>query len=1088
MKNPLRTLLSFWQMSGKMIGGFALGGFVLLPPGGYADPLFLNNGQPVLVSSEASYGTSEKEVVAITISGRVTSSEDNSELPGVNVLVKGTTQGTVTDIEGKYQIDVPSSESVLVFSSIGFVSEEIAVGDQTVIDMVLVPDIKSLSEVVVVGYGTVKKSDVTGSVASVTAEELQEVPVQSISQALQGRAAGVDVSMSNFRPGEAPTIRIRGNRSLNATNNPLIVLDGIPLSEGSSINDFAPSDISSIEILKDASATAIYGSRGANGVILVTTKRGQAGKARITYDGYAGISGPLATLDMFDGAQHAELKREAFRNNSNPNDYTTPFPNPAQDYALFQQDPNMWESVAMGYEWEDEANLIPKYRPVTEEERERFAAYGMGTFDEVPVYHPERVRTTDWQDLVLRTGIKQNHQLSVSGGTEDLQVIFSGGYYSDRGIQYGQSFDRYNVRVGLDYQINDFIQIGGSSNGSFGDQDYGSDLYTRAAGQIPLAIPYDSAGNLIFQPGGDPLIFNPLFDIENVIDNRRTSRFMGSYYGDVTLTEGLRYRVNFGPDFRQYRRGQYYGSLSTARNLGTSQAIYDQEQRFNYVLENLLYYDKTFNERHAVGLTLLQSIQNERLESTNIQVSDLPYDSQLFYNLGSTNGSGADAFASNFSQKRLMSYMGRVNYTLNDRYLFTATGRFDGSSVLAEGHKWAFFPSFALAWKIQEEPFLSSVGAFDELKLRVGYGRTGNSAVDPYETQGALEKTKYVWGNNAAWGFIPDLIPNPNLKWEITSQINAGIDIGLLGGRISGSVDVYRASTSDLIMNRQIPTASGFESIQENIGATRNAGIEVAINSVNVSSLEGFQWSSNLIFTKNKEEIVELYGGTEDDIGNRWFIGYPVVTYYDWDITGVWQMDEAAEAAEYSRVPGKGKVRDVNNDKIIDDLDRVILGTNVPDWTGSLVNTFSYKNLELSVFFYARIGQTISSGYYRPSLAGRYPERVIDYWTPANPTNAYPRPTQDQERPDYPDAYLYTDGSFVKLRNVSLSYTMPASLTSRWGLENVNVYLTAYNPLLFTKFEAMDPEFYSSDPDVNDQIVSNNLSERSLVFGLRVGL
>jgi TonB-linked SusC/RagA family outer membrane protein len=1026
---------------------------------------------------------------AATITGRVTAAENNSPLPGVTVSLKGSSTGTVTDQDGRYKLTVADGQGTLVFSFIGYVRKEEPINNRTTINIALSQDLAAIEEVVVVGYGTRKKSDVTGSLSSVSAQQLKQVPVQSISQALQGRAAGVDVAASSFRPGENPQIRIRGNRSLKATNYPLVVLDGIPLPDSSSINDFNPSDIASVEILKDASATAIYGSRGANGVILVTLKKGKAGVASVTYDGYVGFSKPLATMEMMNGAEYAELKREAYRNNSDLTDYNTPFPNPVQDFNLFKADPNMWESVAQGYDWVDKAAMIPRYRAITDQERQQFDKYGLGSFDSLPIYDPGKVRTTDWADLALRTGLKQDHQVSVSGGSEKVRVIFSLGYYNESGIQKTQSFERYNVRLGIDYQLSPNIRVGGSTMASLSNQQFGAPLYFNAIGQLPLALPYDSAGNRIYQPGGDPLIFNPLFNIDNVIDERRVTHFMGSYYGEIQLIEGLRFRMNFGPDFRHYRRGQFYGSLSTNRNRGTSQAIYDQNQRFSYVLENLLYYDKTINSSHSIGLTLLHSLQNERFEASGLTVSNLPYDKQLFYNLGSTNNSGPDVFSSDFSRRRLMSYMGRVNYTLLNRYLLTVSGRFDGSSVLAPGKKWEFFPSFALAWKLQEEPFLKGIAALDELKLRVGYGKTGNSAINPYTVQGRLAKSRYVWGDNPAWGYLPSLIPNPNLKWEATHQLNAGIDFSFIKGRVSGTVDVYQANTRDLIMDRQVPTVSGFGFIQENIGSTRNRGVEISLSTVNIETSSGFRWNTDLVFAKNKEEITELYGMQNDDIANRWFIGQPVTVFYDWKPLGVWQTDEADAASVYGRKPGQNKIQDINNDKIIDARDRVIIGNNVPDWTGSIVNSFSYKGVEFSFFFYARIGQMIASGYYRPSLAGRYTERKLDYWTPVNPSNMYPRPRQDQERIDYPESYLYQKASFVKLRNVSLSYTLPRKAISRLHLQNLRVYVTAFNPWLITDFKGLDPEFTANyNVNVNDQLTdNNNLSDKSFVFGVSVG-
>lgn len=1052
------------------------------------------------------------------VTGKVTSSEDGLAMPGANIIIKGTVTGTVSDAFGNYKIDVPSSESVLVFSSIGYMTQEAVVGGRAVIDVAMRLDVTQLSEVVVVGYGTVKKSDVTGSLSSVTAEQLQSVPVQSVSQALQGRAAGVDVSMSNFRPGENPTIRIRGNRSLKATNNPLYVVDGIPLAEGSGINDFNPSDIKSIEILKDASATAIYGSRGANGVILVSTKRGVPGKAKITYDGYVGVSKPLTPIEMFNGGQFAELRREANRNNNNKS-YVQPWADPNADYAIFSADPNMWEAVAAGYEWVDKDARIPVMRNITEEERAIYQAYydqdiiryqGLSnqaavyaklidpaTITQVPVYHHDRVPTTDWPDYVMRTGVKTNHQFSVSGGNEDLLVKFAGGYYNELGIQKNQDFTRYNISLSLDYKFNKNIRFGGALNGSVADQAFGggTDIYTRAIGQLPIARPYDNEGGLIVRPGSDALIFNPIFDVENALDDRKINRVFGSFYGEVQLMEGLKYRVNFGPDLRQNTRGRYFSSLTTERNLGNSTAYYDTDQRFTYVMENLLYYDKTFGQQ-TLGVTLLQSVQSEHFESSSLQASNIPIDASEYYNIGLSIADAPDAYGTNLTVRKLMSYMGRVNYTIANKYLLTATGRFDGSSVLAPGNKWDFFPSFALAWKTHEEEFISGLNLFDELKVRVGYGKTGNSAVNPYSTWGSLAKTRALLGTTAAYGFRPEFLANPDLKWENTAQWDVGLDFGILGGRISGTVDLYIQNTTNLIMDRALPTVSGFGLIQENIGATRNKGIELSLSSVNIDNKEGFKWSTDVIFAKNNEEIVELFGGKVDDVGNRWFIGEPLSVFYDLKPVGVWQSNEREAALQYRTIPGRGKFYDKDNNLSINADDRVIRGSAVPQWTGSLINTVSYKRFELSAFLYARYGYTIASGYYRPALAGRYTEpAVIDYWTPANPTNAYPRPNTNQERLENPESYLYQDGSFLKLRQVTLNYNFSSELASKLKMTSLNVYVTAYNPKLWTNFRAGDPEFATPSVNettgarlaINNQLVGNNQSEKSLVIGVRVG-
>ncbi len=1035
----------------------------------------------------------------ITISGTLKDAATSEPLIGASVVVKGTSNGAVTDTDGKYQLKVADGNGTLVFSFVGYEPQELSINNRTVIDLSL-SEGKALQEVVVVGYGTVKKSDVTGSVSSITSKQLEKIPATNVVQAMQGQAAGVDIVQSSARPGAFPSIRVRGNRSLNATNSPLFVVDGIPLSEGASINDFNPTDIESIEVLKDASATAIYGARGANGVILVSMKKGKKGKSQITYSGSTSVSSPLIPLDMLNGGEMAELRREGLRHNSTLTDYTTAFPNPEQDFAFFgNQDNNLWESVADAYTWVDRSKRIAQKRPATAEEKAIMQLYkdnvptNWVTSDSVFMYDPSKVRTTDWQSLVLRTGRQQNHQIGITGGSDNLGVSFSLGYFDNQGIQKGQDYRRYSTRLGLDWNVTDKLKVGANINGNLIQQDWGSDVYGVASGQLPIAVPYDAAGNVINYPGGDALIFTPLNSITGELDDRKTNRFFGSFYAEYELAKGLRYRANFGPDFTMFRRGMFQESATNTRRGGTTYGRYQNDQRYNYTLENLLYYNKTLGEKHDFGVTLLQSIQNDRFENINLEVQDLPYNSQKFYNLGSTNATGADAFSSNFTLVKLMSFMGRVNYSFDNKYLFTASLRRDGSSVLAEGNKWDIFPSFAVAWKIHEEGFLKNSQIFNELKLRAGYGRTGNAAVNPYSTGGGLAKTRYAWDNSAAWGFVPNLIANPDLKWEKTDQVDVGLDFSLANNRISGTFDVYRANTTDLLMDRQIPTASGFGSIQANIGATRNSGVELALNTINIDR-SNFRWNSNVIFTKNKEEIVKLYGGTNDDIGNRWFIGQPVVAYYDYTHQGVWKIAEKAAAAEYGATPGLGKFLDINGDKKIDPSnDRKIIGSNVPNWTGSLTNTFSYKGFELSAMVYARMGQTILNSYYRATLTGRYNDAGAgvlrdNYWTPYRENTVYPKANAQQERPINPESYLYTDGSFVKLRNVTLGYNLPANLISKTGLKSLYIYGTAQNPMMWSPFKITDPEFSSSSRTFNDQLFGINLTEKQFTFGVRVGL
>ncbi|WP_375436461.1 SusC/RagA family TonB-linked outer membrane protein [uncultured Hymenobacter sp.] len=1032
--------------------------------------------------------------VAQAVTGRITADDSKAPLPGVTVVLKGSTTGTATGADGSYSLNVPNRQGTLIFSFIGYATQEVPIDGRSEVSIVLGTDTKALQEVVVVGYGSQKKSDVTGALSSVSEGQIQQVTTQNLTQALQGRAAGVDVAGGNFRPGETPAIRIRGNRSVRASNEPLYVVDGIPLAQGSGLNDFNPQDIQSVEVLKDASATAIYGSRGANGVVIVTTKRGQEGKFTLNYNNYFSIDKASRTLDLFNGGEFLELQREA---NRNTNTYPTLYADPARDFLLFgQNDLNAWEGIADGYEWEDRAARKVAFRPTTEEERARYGA----NVTQIPIYDASKVRTTDWQKLALRTALTQNHQISASGGTDKLRASMSVGYLNQEGIQPGQDFARYNARVTLDYKVNNIVTLGASTNASLAIQNYGPDVYGRAVGQIPYATPYAPDGTFIVMPAVVPTVFNPLREVDNAFNERRVTRFFGSFYGEVKLpVEGLRYRLNVGPDFRNNRTGIFQSARAIARDGGginsTSFASYDQGQSFTYVVENLLFYDKQLGENHSLGITALQSVQADRGESSFVSAVNLPYDSQKWYNISSTYQAAANGFSSGFSKRTLQSWMGRVNYSFMDRYVLTATGRADGASVLAPGNKWSFFPSVAVAWKLQQEGFLQNVTAVNELKLRGGYGTVGQASVDPYTTGGTLQRSSYAFNEVPAYGYSPTPgtlpntlggIPNPDLQWERTSTINLGLDFGLFKNRVSGSVEVYRANTTDLLLPRGLPTAGGVVNILQNIGATRNSGFETSLTTINVETAGGFRWATDFIYTRNKEEFVKLASGAQDDIGNRWFIGQPLGVYYSYQNNGIWQLGEEDAAKVYGRVPGDIKVVDQNSDNVINANDFVVLGSNRPKWTGSINNTLNYKGFELSFLVYARIGQMVSSGY-TTSLGGVFQSQKGSYWTPTNPTNDFPRPIYRNEAPVGNESYAFVNGSFVRVRNISLTYTVPQAISSKVKMSNLSVYANAVNPFLFTNYKGLDPEAADLGATSGERAQARNLGTKSLVFGLRVG-
>ena len=984
-----------------------------------------------------------------TISGTATDGETGEQLPGVNVVVKGTTVGTVTNIEGGYSLRVPADAQALVFSSVGYEAEEIAIGNQTTINLVMLPDIQSLSEVVVVGYGTQDSRDVTAAIASVSAEDIEKIPVASGVQAIQGQVAGVDVMSGGGRPGQAPSIRIRGRRSISASNDPLYVIDGIPqTSSTSAIFDINPQDIESMEILKDAASTSIYGSRGANGVILITTKRGEPGETKVTYNGYYGISNALRTADMMNGAQFAAMKRESRRWDPETRlvDYNGELPS---DELVFE-DPVELESIELG-------------------------------------------RSTDFQELVLQNGYQTNHQLSVRGGTEKTQFNIALGYFDEQGIISVLDYRRVNGTLNLDHQINDVFKVGLSTLTSYSTQNFGNgSIMGEALSNNPLGVPYDEDGDLRFLPTNDGIRTNPLNElVENAfIDERRAIRIFAPLYLEAKITEGLKYKATFGPDIRLERNGFFAASETNTNRGGPARAATNNQQTIGYTLENLLTWEKSYDQ-HDLKVTLLQSIQSSRFEGYGVNVANLPYESQLFYNIGTAEVKGD--LGSRLSTWQLASFMGRINYKFADKYNLQATLRADGSSRLAGDNKWSYFPGISAGWRISDEAIFANSDFVQELKLRAGYGLVGNTSIDPYQTFGRLRRTTYAWDENPAFGYALAEIPNAALGWETTSEVNIGLDYGLFGGRVFGSLDFFRANTNDLLLFRNLPNTSGYDNILQNTGSTQTQGVEFYVAANLVDSPGGFKWNASLNASRVNEEITNLAltdgdGNPLDDVGNGWFIGEPIKVYFDYEKEGIYQLDEVDLARDReNKVPGEVKIKDQDDDGLITPDDRTIIGTDLPKILGGITNSFDFRGFSFSFFFYYRLGHTIRSRFHdsNNTLFARYNNLDVDYWTKDNPTNAFPRPNQNQESPRNGSSLTYFDGSYVKLRNVNIGYKFPESLTNRIGMSNLRVYASGQNLWFWSKFDTFDPE--TSDPDStrDPQIFSGTIpSTRLFILGI----
>jgi TonB-linked SusC/RagA family outer membrane protein len=971
----------------------------------------------------------------VQIRGTV-SDETGAPLPGATILVKGTTTGTTTDIDGQYAISSPSS-GVIIFSFIGYSPIERQVGNQSQIDVTLQPDLSDLDEVIVVGYGTAKKSQLTGAISSVGSKEIQELPITDARQALQGRAAGVDVTQAGSKPGAAPQVRIRGRRSFNASNEPLYVVDGIPLVGG--LDDINPQDITSMEVLKDASATAIYGSRGANGVVLITTKRGTVGKTTVSFDSYYGVNEELGRIEVFDGPGFAEYKRESRRATGN---YPAGPATAAADAALFE--PVELESIKLG-------------------------------------------RSTDYIGGLLRTGAIQSHQVGLSGGSDKTTFFISGNFFKDKGVIINQDFSRYTFRINLDHQINSKVKIGTSTLVSYSERN--GENFNPLGGALqenPLGKPYDDEGNLIFLPTSDGLRTNPFAEVVPGAQQDLTKRYriFTSLYANWEIAKGLSYRFVFGPDFNIERQGRFTGSLTNSRRGGLAAGSINEEFRFNYTMENILTYTKTFNTDHNINLTALQSIQRDNLEQTGISVLGVPAESQFFNRLGDASQiTGANT---NLVQWSLMSFMGRANYSYKGKYLLTATVRADGSSRFGENNKFGVFPSVAAAWNIKDEDFLKNSTKVDLLKLRVSYGEIGNQAINPYQTQALLGRTSYAFDNSAAFGYRPSSIGNPDLRWETSATFNTGLDFSFWQGRILGSLEYYITNTSDLLAPQPLPNSIGFGGFITNIGETQNRGIELSLSTLNIEK-GGFVWSTDLIFTRNREEIISLPNG--DDLAAGRFIGRPLTVFYDLKKVGIWQTSETDLAKSFGDKPGEIKVEDLNGDGKINSLDRQFLGSAVPDFSMGITNRFSYKGFDMSFFIFGRFGSMIRSAFHDNfnSLFGRYNNLAVDYWTPDNPTNSYPRPNQNQERPKYNSSMSYFDGTFVKVRNINFGYTFSEAAAKKIGMTSLRLYSSIQNPFIFSNYRSehkgIDPEvFIDGEQGVEGGVVNANIAPPVTAF------
>ncbi len=983
----------------------------------------------------------------VRVTGKVTDS-DNNPMAGANVIEKGTTNGVLTGPDGSFALTVANTNSVLVFTFVGCEPKEVIVGNQKTIEITLTEITRGLDEVVVVGYGTVKKRDLTGAVSSVKSTELMSTSPVSIQKALVGKTAGVLITSGNL-VNSSTTIRVRGNRSVSATNDPLFVIDGIPSTGGMDVIN--PSDVESVEVLKDASATAIYGARGANGVILVTTKKGQAGKVIVEYDAYASVAYLNRFRKALNGPEFVDWVREAARKYKYDGN---------GGYTL---DPSGYNSLTADYNADmNTTYLSAGWDPYINQSLKNGWVDG--------VYTPSALRTFNWQMAGYRDNASsQNHSISIRGGTENTKVFVSGSYMNLTDIQLQSFRKRYTLRLNLDQNLGKKFTMGGNINFSFLNWNGGKGISTIWS---PLGTPWNSPGGDVTQPGdpalgliqrpcGEPLSYNSFYDLTGVITQNKNNRLFVNLYGQINLFKGFSYKASFGTDLNLTQNQTFNSHFSTATNLGNPNATESLQISRGFTFDNIFSYNTTIGS-HSIAATVVQSNEKSISEPVSATGNSLPIESQQWYALGSA---GSQSCSSSFTQWTMMSLLGRVNYSFMNKYILTASMRYDGSSRLAEGNKWVAFPSAALAWRISDEGFMKGITVINNLKLRVGYGVTGNSAVSPYSTFGQITSSRYNWDKTTgAMGFAPSSLSSPNLSWEKTAQYNAGIDFGIFRDRISGSIEVYQQKTTDLLMTRAIPTVTGFSTIVQNIGATENKGLEITFSTVNIQTSK-INWTTNLTFSTNKEQVTKLATGLPRDLTNNWFVGYPVQTYYDYvTAPNVWgcSAEDMAEAAKFNAngsnfKPGDLRLVDLTGDYKITSDDRAIRGHRMPNWNISMGNTLRYGPFDLYVFVYGSFGSTI---YWDPGvgIGGRYNTFVNDYWTPTHQNTKWLEPHTDIQMPANISSMYYWSGDYLKLSDVTLGFTVPRNLTNKVQISNLRFYGKVQNPCMWTNFAGNDPE------------------------------
>lgn len=992
----------------------------------------------------------------LTIKGTI--SDKTGPIIGANVIIKGTTNGVITDIDGNFTLENVKKGDILQVSFIGYSTKEIKISNNNNLHIQLDEDTQSLEEVVVVGYGSQRKSDLTGGVTAVGEDKLGLVSTNNLMDKLAGQIPGLNISTGNAQPGEDQTLRIRGNNSLTASNDPLIVMDGIPYS--GSLGDIDPDIIESMSVLKDASSAAIYGSRGSNGVILIQTKKGRQGKATVTYKGQVGMAETERRLDMMSGDEYLQyLYDYNHLKNGIPYDQLTP------------------ESVLGADE---------------------LANYKAG-------------RTIDWQDKMFRQALVTNHQISLTGGTESTTYMASISRLRQDGVVRNTGMKRTNISLNINQNLGKWLKIGMSMQAI--QKEYGGELPYLEAGlkMSPFGTYSDEEGNLEYYPmSRNTLFYNPMSDCDAIEDKTNRNVFI-STFADITLpVKGLSFRTNFGYNYRNNFVGTYYGRNTLTGSKVDGAASIENTHYWDYTWENILKYENTFG-KHKIDATGLFSIQETSKQYSKQSAESFVNDEGGYHNMA--GGEKNKSLSSSLTETALLSYMIRLNYAYAGKYLLTLTGRSDGYSAFGANNKYAFFPSAAAAWNISSEEFMENTRNWlDMMKLRVSYGANGNQGINAYQTLDRLSLTQYIWGdggNTVNGVYLPtNGVGNPNLKWETTYTFNTGIDFGLFNGRLSGNIDFYIANTKDLLMNRTVPYMNGYRSILDNIGQTRNVGVEFALNSINIETKD-FLWKTNVNFSLNRDKIIKLQENGKDDITNKWFIGEPTNVYYDYNVIGTWQTDDPRwkclvekdnagniisekwgyytddwKEIQKGAEPGSAKLEDVDGDGVITADDKKIIGSKLPSFLMSMTNNFTYKDFYMSFVLNGVFGQWRQM--HDQNFDRWMPEfnylSGMNYWTESNPTNEMTSPSYVP----YEKHSFYKKMNYVQLKNITIGYNIPKTFTQKLDITSARVDVSVNNVCTFSNIKnALNYDNAKANDDEKGVVVGYPTA-RSYMLGLNV--